>query len=141
MLKVKVITSMRKLAPKRLLGLALGVTFVVSTFFGVHLIMNMDSQGAMQNCPLLGHAGTVCTMTVTEHIVKWQQLFIATVPSNKFLFEALLFISFVFVAFAFQFSPFNQLSFQTFRNKAGPPEYSSGFLLQALGRGILRKKE
>ncbi len=132
---------MRKLMSKRLLGLVVVLAFVTAAFWGVHLTMQMDSHGAMQNCPLLGHMESVCTMTVTGHIAKWQQLFTATVQSSKFLFAALLLINFAFAAFSFQFSLLNQLNFQTLRSRAGPSEYSSGFLLRAFGRGILRKRE
>lgn len=140
-LKVKAITFMRKLISKKIPGLVLGVVFVVAAFFGAHLTMQMDPQGVMQNCPLLGHVETVCTMKVTEHIAKWHQLFTATMSSNKFLFAVVLFMSFAFIVFSFRFSLLHQLHFQTFKRRAGPPEYSSGFLLRALGRGILRKRE
>lgn len=132
---------MNKSISRKIIGGVLGIAFVISAFLGVHLTMQMDSKGVMQNCPLLGHTESVCTMTVTEHIAKWQQLFTFTLQSNKLLFAVLLLVAFAFVAFSFQFSLFNQLQFQTFRSRAGPPEYSSGFLLRALGRGILRKRE
>lgn len=141
MLKAKVTTSMRKLASKRIFGLVLGIVFVMAAFFGAHLTMRMDPQGVMQNCPLLGHVETVCTMKATEHIAKWHQLFMATVPSSKFLFAAVFLMSFAFMVFSFQFSLFRQLHFQTLKSRAEPPEYSSGFLFRALSRGMLRKRE
>lgn len=132
---------MKKLILRKIVGEVLGIIFVITAFFGVHAGMNMDSQEVMQNCPLSGHVGNVCTMTVSEHILKWQQLFTAVVQSNKFLFAALLLVGFAFMGFSYQFSLFNQLNFQTFRSRAGPPEYKSGFLLRAFGRGVLRKRE
>lgn len=138
MLKVK---DMKKKVAKKLIGVLLGTAFVIAAFFGAHLTMQMDSEGVMQNCPLLGHTETVCTMTVTEHMAKWQQLFTFTLQSNKLLFAVLLLVTFAFAAFSFQFSLPNQLRFQAVGIRAGPPDYSSSFLLRALGRGILRKRE
>lgn len=132
---------MNKSISRKMIGGVIGIAFVIAALFGAHLTMQMDSQEVMQNCPLLGHTESVCTMTATEHIAKWQQLFTATVKSSKFLFAALLLMSFAFIAFSFQFPLPNQLNFQTFRSRAGPSEYSSGFLLRALSRGILRKRE
>lgn len=134
-------TNRQKFTLKRLSGLVLGIAFTVTAFFGVHLAMNMDSQGVMQNCPLLGYNEKICTMTVTEHMTKWQQLFTATMPSVKSPLTALMLIAFSFLVFVFRFSLINVLHFQITRSNSGPPGYSSGFLLQAFGRGVLRKRE
>lgn len=138
MLKTK---GMKNTVAKRLIGLLLGTAFVIATFFGAHLMMRIDSNGVMQNCPLLGQTQTVCTMNVTEHTAKWQQMFTFTLQSNKLLFAVLVFIAFAFTAFLLQFSLSNPLHFQAVGIKAGPPEYSQSFVLRALARGILRKRE
>lgn len=132
---------MKKAATKKFIGGILGIAFVITAFFGVHLTMQMDSNGVMQDCPLRGHTETVCAMTVTEHIAKWQQLFTFTLQSNKLLFAGLLLVAFAFAVFLFQLSLFDQLRFKTVGIRAGPPDYSSSFILRALGRGILRKRE
>lgn len=131
---------MEKIISKKLIGTILGISFVLAAFFGVHLSMQIDSKIMMPNCLLLGHTGIVCTMTITEHIAKWKQLFTFTIQSNRALFATLLFVAFSFLVFSSQFS-FLHLRFQSFASRAGPPEYASGFLLRSFGRGILRKRE
>lgn len=126
---------------RKLFSLFVGFAFLIVAFFGVHFTMQMNSDGMMQNCPFLGHVKSVCPMSVSEHVVKWKQFFTATIPSSNFLFAAFLMIIFVFVPFVFRPFSFDVLRFQAVSSRGDPPEYSSGFLLRAFGRGILRKRE
>ena len=132
---------MQKLISKRLLGLVLGAAFVLTAFFGVHLTMK-DMNGQMQNCPLLGHMESVCTMNVTEHVNAWRQLLTANPQPNKLLLIIFAVASLLFGVFVFNFNfflPTNSLQFV--RNKSGPPAYASHFLIRAFSNGTARKRE
>jgi len=133
---------MQKLISKRSLGLILGAAFVLSAFFGVHLTMQNDMNGQMQDCPFMANMKSVCPMSITEHINAWQQLFTANPQSSKLLLAIFAAMSLLFGALAFKFGfAFPSSSFQLVRNKSGPPLYHSNFLIETFGNGIARKRE
>lgn len=129
-----------KRSAKKNIGVLLGITFFSVGFFGLQNTMPTDSNGVMQDCLFQGSAEEPCDMTLTEHVSSWQKLFIFVTPSNSVLLSILLLV-FALAVFSFQFSLFDQLHFRAVGIRAWPPEYFSGFLLRAFGRGILRKRE
>ncbi len=75
--------------------------FVSISFFGVsHLLgMKMNSSGEMSGCLFSGKA-EICTMTFLAHLLRWREMFIATIHQNALAFALLILFSVVFVVVA-----------------------------------------
>jgi len=57
---------------------------------GLVLNFSMPMQdGKMANCPLMNNSSSFCQMGVTEHIAKWQEMFLA-IPFSGVLLTLLL---------------------------------------------------
>ena len=73
----------------------IGVFLFIATFslaFGVQV----DEHGNMSNCPFTSGQTAVCPMGITEHIARWQQLFIMASPESN-VFASLIFMSLTFI--------------------------------------------
>lgn len=61
------------------------LTLLFIGVFGMNLSMSMQDDSKMSGCPLMVNSSSFCQMSVTEHISKWQQMFLA-IPFSGALF-------------------------------------------------------
>lgn len=114
------------------------VFMLVATAGIVSTMMTDDHSGMMMSgCPFMGEAGSLCQMSIFEHIAKWQSLFVATMSFNMIL---LLFVVVVFSLFS-----------RALAHALAPPDTVSKYheppditffkpLLAAFSRGIIQPK-
>lgn len=85
------------------------IIFVLASFAFVNILgmgMSMETKdGQMSGCPFMAGQATMCQMSVTEHIAKWQQAFLGILTKGNFL-ALVLFLLFLVVI------PFTKLFFQ-----------------------------
>ena len=67
------------------------IAFLVMSFWGLYS-MPMDEHGKVTHCPFMNDSTSLCQMSVTEHIARWQQLFTA-IPEKNLLFSALILLT------------------------------------------------
>lgn len=79
---------------KKLLFLGLAVFFFVGFLSIGHFGMNMDQDGQMSNCPIMG-AETICQMNPLEHLAAWQSIFTVLPSKDTFNIITLLFLSLI----------------------------------------------
>lgn len=53
--------------------------FVFASIFTVSLGMKTDDHGNMSACLFMAGQAAICPMGITEHILKWKQMFTATI--------------------------------------------------------------
>ncbi len=93
------ITSLLKMN-KNLLQICLltfMLIFIIISNLGLNLSMNMDKQGHVTHCPFMNDTATVCPMTFTEHLLRWEEMFTATMQSKAF--QSYMFILLVAVLY------------------------------------------
>ncbi len=83
-----------------LLGFAL-IAFLLVAFFGASQSMGMEEQndGKMSGCVFSGKV-EICTMTFSEHISHWQNIFTTTAPQNALTLALLILLAVVFIVVA-----------------------------------------
>ncbi len=72
--------------------------FATLALAGVHTTMMTNGHGNMLPCPFMNGTGSLCQMSIMQHLAAWQSLFIATTPNIiiSFLVLTLFFISFLY---------------------------------------------
>jgi hypothetical protein len=97
------------------------IIFVLALFVFVSLLgigMGMEVRdGQMSSCPLMASGASLCQMSVTEHISKWQQAFLGVPSKTNFLAFALLLAAAVPITFAkslFQHKKLTELAARLF---------------------------
>lgn len=63
---------------KFLLILLTILTFFLIGAFALNLGMNIAGNGKMSSCSLMGLESKPCQMNLNDHLVQWQQIFVAT---------------------------------------------------------------
>lgn len=107
--------------------------------FGMNLSMLMQDDGKMSECPLMVNSSSFCQMSVTEHISKWLQMFLA-IPFSGALF---ILLGLVFAVWYlsqrnyFSLSPPMRLKFY---KREHPDIKLFDNLLLAFSKGILHPK-
>ncbi len=118
------------------------LTFVFISLFGMNLTMTMHKDGKMSNCPfMMNNSSSLCQMSVTEHMQKWQEMFAAIVSqaSSFLLIYLVLFISFAYTLTQFTLAPPLTQIFQRY-SKEHPDIRAFNPLLLAFSNGILHPK-
>lgn len=85
-------SNLFKRAPKLLTILILGI-FLIIGLFGLELSMQINSNGLMSDCVMMSShelPGTLCPMSVAEHVAQWQQMFVSVEGKSINLLVALL---------------------------------------------------
>lgn len=54
--------------------------FLAISVWGIHIGMHTDMANHMPGCTFMSGGDVFCQMNITEHIAKWQRLFIALLP-------------------------------------------------------------
>ncbi len=87
-----------KLLHKNLILIAILSTtvFILTTSFGLNMSMGMDNSGHMTNCPLMNDKGSICPMTLTDHLAKWQQLFTINTSSALMMILSMLAVTSIY---------------------------------------------
>lgn len=128
-----------------LLAVLVIVTFLFVAFFGMadsSFGMQMNEKGQMSGCLFGGHAG-ICTMTQSEHIQAWQNLFTTLPPKAIGLSLVLLLFGLTFVSALIR----RQRSVDRDESTIKLRNYSENlsikpfnFIQEALSQGILNPK-
>ena len=118
------------------------ITFLVMSFWGLYS-MPMDEHGKMADCPFMNDSASLCQMSVTEHIARWQQLFTA-IPEKNLLFSALILLTaLLMVLFSIVPKIRDKLLFQRFLHyfyRRKPEINLFNHLLLAFSQGILNPR-
>lgn len=119
------------------------IAFLIMSFWGLYS-MPMDEHGKMVGCPFTINSTSLCQMSFTEHIAKWQQLFIA-MPNKSLLFSAfvLLFVLLIALLPIIPKTRGEMMLPQRFRNhlyKHKPEIKLFNHLLVTFSQGILNPK-
>ncbi len=63
------------------------IGIIAMSFLGLYS-MPLNEHGKMTNCPFMGNSSSMCQMSATRHIAKWQELFtfIKKDGSSSFVF-------------------------------------------------------
>lgn len=123
--------------------LAIITLFALSSLgiLGLNLSMDMEDNNQMSNCLFMPADSGQCQMSITDHLSKWQGMFLAVLDSS------LILILFTILSLGLIFSVIRYSS-------TDPPEIYLGehlkkensrlklfdYLLQAMSRGILHSK-
>jgi hypothetical protein len=113
--------------------------FAIVALSGSHTIMMTDGHGNMMPCPFMSGNGSLCQMSIMQHLGAWQSLFVATTPNIALLFFVL---TLLLVSFLYKQSERDRLekikcSAVESRNIAS---FFSDPLRLAFSRGILHSK-
>ena len=78
------------------------VVFILALFAtlalaGAHTTMITNGHGNMLPCPLMNNTGSLCQMSIMQHLAAWQSLFIAIIPNVIILFLVLTLFSISFL--------------------------------------------
>ena len=105
---------MALLNPKNIL--ILGITaFLVVNFWSLYF-MPVDMGGKMVSCPFMDNSSSFCTMSISEHINLWQQLF-NIIREKSLLLSLFSILIFLQIAIAAIISKeHDRLIYQQFRN-------------------------
>ncbi|MBI2100201.1 MAG: hypothetical protein HYT48_02585 [Candidatus Vogelbacteria bacterium] len=90
------------------------VSFVVISILGMGMSME-TKDGQMSSCPFVASQTTMCQMSVTEHIAKWQQAFLGIPTKTNFLVLAVALLIATLVSFIKPFSQLKELTTSTTR--------------------------
>jgi len=70
----------------------------VTSFFGIQMGMKHDNvQMEMMGCIFVNEPNDMCPMTISEHISKWRDTFLATFTGEITLLAGLAFVAIVFL--------------------------------------------
>ena len=118
------------------------VSFAFMSIFGIGMSMEMVD-GQMSGCPFMAGEASMCQMIVTEHIAKWQQVFLGIPTKTNPLALAMVLLIVVFASFI---KPFPQLKKLTVPKARFLAYHRASFakvfdpLLVAFSDGILNPK-
>ena len=93
------ITSLLKMNKNilRVFLLTFVLSFIIISNLGLNLSMNIDKQGHVTHCPFMNDKDNVCPMTFSEHLLRWEEMFTATMKSKAF--QSYLFVFLVAVLY------------------------------------------
>ena len=74
-------------------------SFAFMSIFGMSMGME-TKDGQMSSCPFMTGEDSMCQMNVTEHISRWQQIFLGIPSKTNFLAPVLLLMTAFLIAFA-----------------------------------------
>lgn len=119
------------------------LVLLLTSIFGLGIIMGSTQDGEMAGCPLTSGPASMCQMNVIEHISYWQQLFTAKVSDINSLILWLLTILFVLTFPSLYIrnkdrTPLD-LSFYLY-NKSKPQTHLFNYLNLLFSKGILQPK-
>lgn len=85
------------------------VSFVFMSILGMGLSMEMRD-GQMSSCPFMAGQETMCQMSVTQHIVQWQQSFLGIPIKTSLLALVTALLAVVIIPFVKPFSKLEELN-------------------------------
>jgi hypothetical protein len=129
-----------------LLSLAIAVSFGLASIFGATLMMNMDGDGVMKDCPIMAGGSGICDMNAAAHIKGWQELFYATFEKSGLMvllsIFALIFSGFFLLRI---FRNLNALKLIPIRwdqsRKKRQSDNFQNYIFEVIGSGIVHKRE
>ena len=129
-----------KLSEKLIIFMLASFAFV--SLFGMSMgVEAKDEQ--MSPCPFMANEVSICQMSVTEHISRWQQVFLGVPSKTNFLALALILAAVVLVTFAkylFQTKKLTELAARLFAYHKEHLVRVFDPLLIAFSDGILNPK-
>ena len=125
--------------PKFLTLITIGVLAVASTF-GITMSMGLGGDNKMSNCPLMDGAFSLCRMSVTDHVSRWQALFAAVTPSHAVIFLVLLVLGSAVIAVLRRAAPVVLLEQFIVPQKGGPDSKLFNHFVLIFSDGILHPK-
>lgn len=118
--------------------LALGILYILS--FGILMGMETDNHGHMAACPFT-MTSSLCTMSFSEHLNMWQNMFTATLDNGTLL----LIVGLIVLAFSIAFKHLDTSQDQELKGyrfythkHSKPPTFNK--LLELFSQGILNPK-
>ena len=119
------------------------LTILVFSFLGafaLNLSMSLDNHGKMSSCNLMSTESGICQMTLSDHFLRWGQMFTATI--NWSLTSLLLLVTAFSIGFITLFKAAEHLFLQLHqRYKVQNPMLKLfDYLLLAFSKGILHPK-
>lgn len=120
-------------------ALLLFLSLASASVFGITMGMEHDSgQMQMVGCMFMSGPDAMCPMTISEHINKWRDTFLATVSNNVLLVFGLALVAVVVIK---TFSSGIQISLSYFYYRRDHPNISLFLPLRyAFARGILHPR-
>lgn len=116
------------------------LTFIFVTLFGLNLSMQTHADGKMSNCPFMVGQSSMCQMPAGDHILKWQQMFVAIPQFSYFLFlSVVFFVSLTFLISQFTLASPNTLTLKAYKTNH-PENKLFNNLLLAFSDGIIHPK-
>lgn len=125
----------------RLLTTLVIALFIFIGVFGLSMSMPTDKHGMMTSCPFMINKSSICNMSATDHIAKWQQMFTTTLQSSNLFLLALVAVAFIYVSLKRQTdlrsSSYYAHRYYLYKN---PEVKLFNYLTQAFSDGILHPK-
>lgn len=118
------------------------LVFVVVNMFGLSFTMDHQmSGGHMAACPFMGETASVCQMTLSDHVTKWKEMFIALLPTMTLLTLLILGITMMVLIFTLAPPWLNRVSLLLRNYKKLHPDIKFfNPLILAFAQGILHPR-
>lgn len=114
--------------------------FIAVILFGLNLSAHFEQGGRMSHCPFQKNESGLCPMTIIDHIIRWNNSFVATKTFDygMALLFSVLAIAFIFFKIIRIASP-PKISFALY-HKEKPSFRLFSYFIEFFSRGILHPK-
>ncbi len=123
------------------LAIIILVAFSYLGIFGLNLSMKMDNDNHVSKCVFMLQDSRQCQMNISQHLQKWQEMFVATTSSDfvLILFALLSLVAAYSIIRYYTVDPPKIYLYQRIKKENDMMKLFD-YLLQAISSGILQSK-
>jgi len=131
---------MKKISYSRYIKLSFIALFISVILLGLNLTVHFEQSGKMSHCPFQNNENGLCPMTIMDHIIRWNNSFIATKTTDYGIIFILSLLAFAYIFFRIVRTTSPPKLFFAYYHKEKPSFQLFSYFIEFFSRGILHPK-